>query len=128
MQVQNVCVGDWVICYEDDEPFYKKVDISDFCLGNLVNCDPVPLEKDILADNGFYVTKDSWGMEVWKLEDNPLVVIDRHFYIHLFGSMHRIDYVHELQYLMRAMGVKREIQIKSTIKNTKYGLQRTYVR
>lgn len=69
--------------------------------------DPIPLGKKILVKNGFVKT---WNGD-WQLKEYSTIIISKDYYVKIFERSIRIDYVHELQHLLHAACVEKEIAI-----------------
>lgn len=124
MKVNELMVGDWVICnHYQDKPFTKQFGVADFVKGEYEFCEPIPLTEDILVKNGFEV--HPFGCE-WRQEkgidfQNYIVVYFRRngeprkvelcFVNKVNTEVRDIKYVHQLQHLLRLCGIKKEIEL-----------------
>jgi hypothetical protein len=112
MKGDEIMVGDWV--YDTMRQENKKVTRMDF-ERNPMNgvyyaetLKPIPLTEYILAKNGFRysMSHDDWTN------------INCNFFLHEGGNGYRVqntdiklDYVHQLQHLLRLCGVEKELTI-----------------
>lgn len=123
MKASDICVGDWVyvvrgydkhhtiekikgVIADEDEPY--PVTISTGETVSLNDIKPIPLTSDILVKNGF---KHSMPHNDWTNSDC-------NFYLYEGGNGYRIsntdiklDYVHQLQHVLRLCGVEKELTI-----------------
>lgn len=69
---------------------------------------PIPLTPEILEKNGFHKV---WNGS-WKLNNtNLLIDEDNGFYVGISMLSLRLDYVHELQHILRLCGIDKKIPI-----------------
>ena len=110
MEVNELMVGDWVICnHYQDKPFTKQFGVADFAKGEHEFCKPIPLTEDILVKNGF--EKFAESQTLFDYTDN-----DIHLEYWIGDGCFRyytaeIHYVHQLQHLLRLAGVQKEIEL-----------------
>lgn len=128
MKVSESMIDDWVICnHYVDKPYYKQVDITDFCKGNLVYCEPITVTGDILVKNGFEKQGDLYmyhidagdgylRIDLVDLHDG-LWSYDIDSYDKFNDSLetHRNDStflkLHQLQHLLHFCGIEKELII-----------------
>lgn len=112
MKVTDLMVGDWVICnHYQDKPFTKQFGAVDFAKGEYEFCEPIPLTEDILVKNGFQLEN--------KTEDGCLAYRLDHFHLFYYPDFNTglynynivISTVHQLQHLLRLVGVQKEIEL-----------------
>ena len=106
IKVNEICVGDWVICnHYQDKPFTKQFGVADFAKGEYEFCYPIPLTEDILVKNGWrkhiMLYKNEWYGDIGLFEEHG-----KFYYMDL-----KIEYVHQLQHLLRLVGIKKEVQL-----------------
>lgn len=106
MKATDLMIGDWVMCnHYQDMPFTKQFRVADFGKGEYVFCEPIPLTEDILVKNGWRKQimpyKDEWYGGISLFEEHGK------FYYMDF----KIEYVHQLQQLLRLMGIEKEIKL-----------------
>ena len=68
---------------------------------------PIPLTEDILLKNGFVKT---WNGD-WQLKEYATIIISKDYYVKIFERSIRIDYIHELQHMLHAACVEKELVI-----------------
>ena len=123
MTINELMVGDWVICnHYQDKPFSKQFGVADFAKGEYEFCDPIPLTEEILKKNGFekYHNDEAPAEECYffRLFNKQCGWFD----IDSFGleeelgaefTYHDINihYVHTLQHLLRLCGIDKEIEL-----------------
>lgn len=118
-------VGDWVyvvrgydkhhtiekikgVIADEDEPY--PVTISTGETVSLNDIKPIPLTEDILVKNGFRIqVTDDNSRWLWVTDNSWLAYSERHNYWY-YEDM-KITYVHQLQHLLRTMGVQKEIEL-----------------
>jgi len=113
MKTTDLMIGDWVYIHE---PVCKghRIDFIDE-LGFQVGADgevyddcnirPIPLTEDILVKNGWrkhtMLYKNEWYGDICLFEE-----YGKFYYMDL-----KIEYVHQLQHLLRLVGIKKEVQL-----------------
>ena len=108
MKAEELMIGDWVIVHGPvEQKFKRKIDIGD--LSFFVEFDPIPLTPKLLEKNG-WIDKDF--MMVLKSEPrlgwyktSHQIIIDYHTFVI------KVDYVHQLQHLMKMVGIEKEIEL-----------------
>ena len=109
MDCKDLMIGDWVICnHYQDKPFTKQFGVADFAKGEYEFCEPIPLTSDILEKNGFAKT---WNGD-WQLKEYSTIIISKDYYVDIFERSIKIDYVHELQHILHAACVDKELVIE----------------
>lgn len=78
--------------------------------------DPIPLTEEILAKNGWDFSKKKYGIycKEDKFHDAELSRDDNGFYWSINTDEYeilRVDYVHQLQHLLRLCGIDKEIEL-----------------
>ena len=68
---------------------------------------PIPLTEEILAKNEFVKT---WNGD-WQFKEYSTIIISKDYYVNIFERSIRVDYVHELQHLLRLCGIEKELTI-----------------
>ena len=106
MNCKDLMVGDWVMCnHYQDMPFTKQFRVADFAKGEYVFCEPIPLTEDILVKNGWrkhtMLYKNEWYGDIGLFEEHG-----KFYYMDL-----KIEYVHQLQHLLRLVGIQKEIEL-----------------
>lgn len=134
MNANDICVGDWLNIYtfpndnpkQDDlfpakvsavsvfDPFKDPDDVTvELVIPNtsgiasrpLDTCLPIELTEEILAKNGWrkqtMLYKNEWYGDIGLFEENG-----EFYYMDL-----NIEYVHQLQHLLRLRGIEKEIEI-----------------
>ncbi len=123
MKASEICIGDWFKAIDYNSPFritsiyddvvqtqadyqseidgnwYSEVEIKDLV--------PIPLTEDILVKNGFVKT---WNGD-WQFKEYSTIIISKDYYVNIFERSIRIDYIHELQHLLHATCVDKELVI-----------------
>ena len=123
MKASEICIGDWFKAIDYNSPFritaiyddvvqtqadyqseidgnwYSEVEIKDLV--------PIPLTEDILEKNGFVKT---WNGD-WQLKEYSTIIISKDYYVKIFERSIRIDYIHELQHMLHAACVDKELVI-----------------
>lgn len=69
--------------------------------------EPIKLTEDILVKNGFVKT---WNGD-WQFKEYSTIIISKDYYVNIFERSIRIDYIHELQHLLHATCVDKELVI-----------------
>lgn len=117
MKATDICIGDWVICnHYQDKPFIKQFGIADFAKGEYEFCEPIPLTEDILEKNSIKISSFT-GTLYWFDEDEHCCVKpieNRFMFMYSKGADYltfRITYVHELQHMLRLVGIDKEIEL-----------------
>lgn len=109
IKVNEICVGDWVICnHYQDKPFTKQFGVADFAKGEYEFCKPIPLTEDILVKNGWRkepITIDG-DYANWNGEIPISQAEDEYNYADI-----ELRYAHQLQHLLRLCGIDMEIKI-----------------
>lgn len=111
LQAKDLMVGDWV--YAQDYPtkaLPKKVKPEHF-VRSLVEFEPIPLTQEILEKNGWIL---EWGLE-WNNDDAIDLMAewedDRFWWFLGDTPVVAINYVHELQHVLRLCGIEKEIEL-----------------
>ena len=122
MKVTDLMVRDWVYVLRgyDKHPTIEKIKgiIEDenelypitLFTGETVNLNDIkliPLTEKILVKNGFVRT---WNGD-WQLKEYSTIIISKDYYVKVFERGIRIDYVHELQHMLRAACIEKELVI-----------------
>jgi hypothetical protein len=108
MDYKDLMVGDWI------EDGYKKAQVTSItcdgivettaAISNIEVVDPIPLTEEILVKNGFKGNPLD-GYYYW--QDADRIELDGNFGYH--GIV--INYVHQLQHLLRLRGIEKEIEL-----------------
>ena len=111
MDCKDLMVGDWI------EDGYKKAQVTSItcdgivettaAISNIEVVDPIPLTEEILVKNGFVKT---WNGD-WQLKEYSTIIISKDYYVEIFERIIRIDYLHELQHMLHAACVDKELVI-----------------
>ena len=136
MKASDICVGDWLNIYtfpndnpkQDDlfpakvsavyifDPFKEPDDVTvelvieqtkGIASRPLDTCLPIELTEEILVKNGFVRT---WNGD-WQLKEYSTIIISKDYYVKIFERGIRIDYVHELQHMLRVACIEKELVI-----------------
>ena len=126
MKAEELMLNDWVECLDSTHKtkMFAQVDAieeSRNCLlvkdgwGNwfldISHLEPIPLTEEFMTKNGFEqkdnLTYVSGQVEIIKHRDNWNVVINKYC---VFVDMN-IKFVHELQHLLRLVGVEKEFEL-----------------
>ena len=131
MKVNDLMVGDWVMCnHYQDMPFTKQFGVADFAKGEYGFCEPIPLTEEILVKNGFKYAYN----EASEMQNKQLLVVnigghyievrldkknvaiwydydenESGFYSDVLLDLPRT--VHQLQHLLRLCGIEKEIEL-----------------
>lgn len=116
MDCKDLMVGDWVICnHYQDKPFTKQFGVADFAKGEYEFCEPIPLTEGILVKNGWrkhiMLYKNEWYGNIGLFEEHG-----KFYYMDL-----KIEYVHQLQHLLRLCGIEKELVIDLNYDTTRKG-------
>lgn len=118
MKATDLMIGDFVLCNElplrvgairqDEIGFFDNDYKIYWCSDDEFDrIDPIPLTENILVKNGFVKT---WNSD-WQLKEYATIIISKDYYVKVFERSIRIDYVHELQHMLRLVGVDKEIEL-----------------
>ncbi len=122
MKANDLMIGDWVMVAEcvADAHFIDYPDKIESIRDGLVGLEsdgletiieriaPIPLTAEILEKNGFV---KQWN-ESWKLNNSNLLIDeDNGLYVGISMLSLRLDYVHELQHVLRFCGIDKEIEL-----------------
>lgn len=124
MKANELMCGDWVICnYYADKPCYIQFGVGDFQKLGFEFCDPVPLTKEILKDNGFRITYDG-ELHTTYFQDierfHTEIRIDK---VGVYQKLCMCDglgngieiveckFVHQLQHALRLCEIDKEIKL-----------------
>lgn len=122
MDCKDLMIGDWVKVDQTTETVNAKVlgvykdginyevDYSGVRATNQIHTDyvsPIELTEDILVKNGFVKT---WNGD-WQLKEYATIIISKDYYVKIFERSIRIYYVHELQHMLYAACVNKELVI-----------------
>lgn len=122
MNCKDLMIGDWVyvargydkhltidkvkgVIADKDEPY--PVTISTGETVSLNDIEPILLTEEILVKNGFVKT---WNGD-WQLKEYSTIIISKDYYVEIFERSIRIDYVHELQHMLHAACIEKELTI-----------------
>ena len=120
MKVSDLMIGDWI------EDGYKKAQVTSITcdgivettsgISNIEVVDPIPLTEEILAKNGWDFSKRKYGIycKEDKFHNVELSRDDYGFYLSVNTDEYeilRVDYVHQLQHLLRLSGIEKEIEL-----------------
>ena len=109
MNYKGLMVGDWVICnHYQDKPFTKQFVVADFAKGEYEFCEPIPLTDDILMKNGF---RYSISHDDWTNADCNFFLYKSYNSYRILNTDIKLNYVHELQHMLRLCGIEKEIVI-----------------
>lgn len=132
MKINELMIGDWVnvnglnlkvgAIHADEigvfDPDYKIYWCNDDGLDRI---DSIPLTEEILVKNGFVgveltdsyeLNTDYYEIEVWNYSDGLWVV--NVYWIEFSSppeSKATVSYVHQLQHLLRLVGIEKEIEL-----------------
>lgn len=108
MQVVNI----------DEKMVYLDFDSNegDVFDGRMEDICPIPITTDFLKDNGFIESIYARGK--YHNFDIPtddeftiLLAIGEGFFVYMFGKLHEINYVHQLQNILTIAGIEIEFKI-----------------
>ena len=109
--VRDLQIGDWI------EDGYKVAQVTSItcdgivettaAISNIEVIEPIKLTEEILVKNGFVKT---WNGD-WQLKEYSTIIISKDYYVEIFERSIRIDYVHELQHMLHAACVYKELVI-----------------
>lgn len=114
-------IGDWVVLKSNGVQPDTKIRITELSTdgGFVDDCDnligyeelyPIPLTEDILVKNGFRIqVTDDNSKWLWVTDNSWLAYSKRHNYWY-YEDM-KITYVHQLQHLLRLVGIQKEIEL-----------------
>lgn len=122
MKVTDLMVGDWIQVKRgfnghltnekikgiiDDDTESYPITLATEETVSLNDVVPIELTEEILVKNGFVKT---WNGD-WQLKEYSTIIISKDYYVKIFERSIRIDYVHELQHLLRMCGIEKEIEL-----------------
>lgn len=124
----ELMLGNWVYQSEDDMTPMKvsgiskdsvSLDYDEFSGLFGISCDeifPIPLEKEMFEKNGFIESvydKDKYiNLDIPTDDDFSVVqVAGEGFAVYMFGRLHKIEYVHELQNILNIAGIDFDFKI-----------------
>ena len=90
---------------DEDKPYPVTIFTGETV--SLNDIKPIPLTEDILLKNGFVKT---WNGD-WQLKEYATIIISKDYYVKIFERSIRIDYIHELQHMLHAACVEKELVI-----------------
>lgn len=131
-------IGDWVLTLDSThkEKVFTQVDaieegkhsilVTKECSNWFVDIDwiePIPLTPEILEKNGFVLKPDGWL--VWYKEGteqdyifiqfrrgcDEVRLVELNFVNNVLAKFRKIQFVHELQHILRLSGIKKEIEL-----------------
>lgn len=136
MKVEELMIGDWVDVYcenPDESGFYRPGQIrgiygDEICFGDNSDCpwfplnepdtiEPIPLTAEILNKNKFPYAPLANGWFIGDLflkGENGLYSVGANIRIEDIGVYYtftQIQYIHELQHLMRLLKIEKDIKI-----------------
>lgn len=139
MKASDICVGDWVMVAEciADAHFRHYPDKVESISKDLVGLasngsetildriNPIPLTEEILVKNGFENVRDNLVFTLKNLSSNVRIgiTLDNESTVYLsenktgvwpgfnYYDLFEINSVHQLQHLLRLMGVQKEIEL-----------------
>lgn len=119
MEVCNLMIGDFVR-FDEDTCVIEELRVDGTAVLVAMNTDltsvdgdqvdveelyPIPLTEDILVKNGWrkhtMLYKNEWYGDIGLFEEHG-----KFYYMDL-----KIEYVHQLQHLLRLVGIKKEVQL-----------------
>lgn len=107
MNCKDLMVGDWVICnHYQDKPFTKQFGVADFAKGEYEFCEPIPLTEDILLKNGWKKRPLRYFTEWYGCFQLNEQSNGKFYYAAI-----PLNYVHELQHLLRMAGIEKAIEL-----------------
>ena len=121
MNVYDLMIGDFVR-FDEDTCVIEELRVDGTAVLVAMNTDltsvdgdqvdveelyPIPLTKEILVKNGFEKT---WNGD-WQLKEYSTIIISKNYYVEIFERSIRIDYVHELQHMLHAACIEKELTI-----------------
>lgn len=113
MRASELAVYDWLFIEGEAQQVMPSLIDYVFC-GQPVNLEPIPIDAEILEANGFELVQRKWG-GMFRLyvdggcyvyidrDEAGLLELDTNTPAGDFSDC-KIDYVHELQHLLRAAG------------------------
>lgn len=115
VKINDLSVGDWIKIQGE----IKKID---YLYGNDNVCDvpidfvePIPITPEILEKNGFEVYDDAARLELDRPHSLWLFKEKEGWDLHLpSGEQHinlRMEYIHQLQHVLRFAGIEKEIEV-----------------
>lgn len=117
MYDHELMIGDWVRMHYplDLDLDMRPERILTLAKGGSIDCEPIPLTKQILRKNGLicdgipehFKRDEHYLLELTWMDDNKL-------YWTINGAEYDImsfDYVHELQHALRLCGIDKEIKL-----------------
>ena len=132
MKASDLMIGDWFKAVDYNSPFritaiyddvvqtqadyQSEIDGNWYSEAEIKDLVPIELTEDILVRNGFDFTKRSYGVycKEDKYGDAELSKDEDGFYWSINTDEYeilRIDYVHQLQHLLRLCGIEKEIEL-----------------
>ena len=128
MKAEELMIGDWVL-YESKPNMISEISeeivgeatvcfVGNRYMANIDEVEPIPLTTEILEKNGFVLRDDEIGWHGVKFEpyftrdDVPFEIFcDGEPFSIWFRDPVNIEYIHQLQHVMRLCGITREIII-----------------
>ena len=107
MKAKELMIGDWI--YSHTFNGLQPRNIRRINPENIEEYEPIPLTPDILEKNGFVKAWNTYRHSLKKW----LVLYKKEFglSLHIGEAEFRLDYVHELQHIMRLCGIDKEITL-----------------
>lgn len=129
--IEELMIGDWVIAYVDDDKHYVQViNIRENCIrfkeiGTNIIADmpygylyPIPITSEILRKNGFdkkrlsgYDCHFSYVLYYESMNFELTALNDCEFSFIINNVAKKIEYVHELQHVLKICGINKEIKL-----------------
>ena len=109
MKTNNLMIGNWVLDTRTNKPLQVNPFMAEF---EVPEWEPIPLNKEILEQNGFVSTSSTWEKEhgiynfyLGSQKENTIFIQDSEFAYNLWQGIfvyhnsviYNIRYVHELQ-------------------------------
>ena len=123
MDCKDLMVGDWFKAVDYNSPFritaiyddlvqtqadyQSEIDGNWYSEAEIKDLVPIELTEEILVKNGFVKT---WNGD-WQLKEYATIIISKDYYVKIFERSIRIDYIHELQHMLHAACVEKELVI-----------------
>ena len=100
MKANELRIGNWYRWYAERRYYEYQVEETDFCYGNMVNFEPIPLTEEWLVRLGF--KKLTQGGSIYKVKDFHVQDFSQ-LGIYECNNHIEIKYVHQLQNLYFAL-------------------------
>ena len=108
MKVTDLMIGDWI------EDGYKKAQVTSItcdgivettsAISNIEVVDPIPLTDEILTKNGWF------ALDEYRYEGDVALAKESSGF-RLKNTNICVNYVHQLQHLLRLSGIEKEIEL-----------------